>query len=124
MLSLMIGVLSYRSTTAILDLAGRAKNPTEGRIPSHREQIDVLGNQPRPSKQRMPARTFQVKARERSAAADPFLRQTAQRQDVAGELRSAARIQSVLLTRKEATRPLYLQPFLASTPGSPHSPPL
>jgi hypothetical protein len=124
MLSLMIGVLSYRSTTAILGLAGNAKNPTEGRIPTQGDHVDVRDNKPRPSKQRLPARALQVKAKERNVAADPLLSKVALRQDAAAELRAAARIKSDLAHREESTRPQYLQLFLPATPGSPLSPPV
>jgi hypothetical protein len=124
MLSLIIGVLSYRSTTAILGLAGNAKNPTEGRIPTQRDQVDVRDNKPRPSKQRMPARTLQVKAKERNAAADPLLSKIALLQDAAAKLRAATRIPSDAANREDNTRPQYLQLFLPATPGSPHSPPV
>ena len=123
MLSLMIGVLSYRSTTAILGLAGNAKNPTEGRIPTHRDQVDVRDNKPRPSKQRLPARTLQVKAQEPNAAGDPLLSKVALLQDAAAELRAAARIPADSANRQDNTRPQYLRLFLPATPGSPHSPP-
>ena len=123
MLSLIVGVLSYRSTTAILGLAGHAKNPTEGRIPTHPDQVDVRDNKPRPSKQRLPARALQVKAKERSSAADPLLSRIALLQDAAAELCAAGRVLSDSATPGDSTRPQYLRLFLPATPGSPHSPP-
>jgi hypothetical protein len=121
MLSLMIGVLSYRSTTAIFGLAGHANNPTEGRIPTHREQVDVRDNKPRPSKQRLPARALQVREQERNSAPDPLLRKVALLQERAAELCAAARIKSDPSYHEETTRPQYLQLFLLATP---HSPPV
>jgi hypothetical protein len=116
-LCLVIGILSYRTTTAILSLAGHANNPTEGRIPAHKDQVEVRDNKPRPSKQRLLTRISRIREQERSAALDP-------RQ--AGLLllqEDAARIKSGIPGREQTTKPHYLQLFSAATPGSPHSPP-
>jgi hypothetical protein len=118
MLALLIAILSYRSTTAILSLAGRALNPTEGRIPTLPEQVDVRENLPRPARQRLPSRTLQVRDRERNSA-DPHLRRLAQLQDKAGAFWAASRIRSTRLVPEALHQPQYLNLFLSATPGSP-----
>jgi hypothetical protein len=117
-LCLVTGVLSYRSTTAILDLAGHAKNPTEGRIPTHKEQVDVRENKPRPSKHKLLTRIPRVREHERRAAIDPLLTS-----EDATELSASVRVRTCDPGREEITKPQYLQLFSAATPGSPHSPP-
>jgi hypothetical protein len=122
-LCLVVVVLSYRSTTAILSLAGHAKNPTEGRIPGHRDQVDVRDNKPRPSKQRLVTRIPRVRDQERTAALDPLLARLLLLQENAADVAVSVRIKSGLSIREQPTTPDYLQLFSAATPGSPHSPP-
>jgi hypothetical protein len=123
-LSLIVGLLSYRSTTAILGLMGQAHNPTEGAIPTHREQVDVRENKPRPSRDRLPTSPLRVREQERNAAADPILRRIALLQDAAAELCCVVRNNPEPAHRAESTRPQYLHLFMPATPGSPHSPPV
>jgi hypothetical protein len=122
-LCLVVGILSYRSTTAILSLAGHANNPTEGRIPGHRDQVDVRDNKPRPSKQRLVTRIPRVRDQERTVALDPLLARLLLLQEYAADVAVSVRIKSGLSICEQPTTPDYLQLFSASTPGSPHSPP-
>lgn len=118
-LCLVVGVLSYRSTTAILDLAGHAKNPTEGRTPAQNDQVDVRDNKPRPSKQRLVTRVPRVRVQERAVALDPLLARLLLLQEYAADVDVNVRINSL----EQPTTPDYLQLYSAATPGSPHSPP-
>ena len=122
-LCLVVGVLSYRSTTAILDLAGHARNPTEGRIPAHNEQVDVRENKPRPSKHKLLTRVPRFREQARRAELDPLLARLLFLQEYAANVAVSVRIRSDLSIREQATTPDYLQLFSAATPGSPHSPP-
>jgi hypothetical protein len=122
-LCLVVGVLSYRSTTAILGLAGHAKNPTEGRIPAHNKQVDVRENKPRPSKQRLVTRIPRVRDQERTIELDPLLARLLLLQEHAADAAASIRIKTGLSICEQPTTPDYLQLFSTATPGSPHSPP-
>jgi len=122
-LCLVVGVLSYRSTTAILSLAGHANNPTEGRIPVHKDQVDVRENKPRPSKQRLVTRIPRVCDQERATALDPLLSRLLLLQENAAGAAASVRIKSGVSIRAHITTPDYLQQFNTATPGSPQPPP-
>jgi len=122
-LCLVVGFLSYLSTTAILSLAGHANNPTEGRIPAHKNQVDVRDNKPRPSKQILVTRIPRVRDQERTVPLDPLLARLLLLRENAADVAASVRLKSGLSIRAQTTPPDYLQLFSAATPGSPHSPP-
>lgn len=122
-LALLLGVLSYRSTTAILGIAGAANNPTEGRIPTRPVELNVRENKPRPAKHKLVTRMPRVREDELASNTDPLLRRLLLAQEDAAPVASAS---SAAPDRRvpELTQPQYLRPFLASSPGSPQSPPV
>jgi hypothetical protein len=124
-LVLLVGFLSYRPTTAILSLAGCARNPSDGGRLGQGSEIDGRENKPRPAKaqQREPRRRIAEETRrsdargagERSVLA--LLRLSVPQEFAPHASGSASKV------KREISKPQYLQLFLPATPGNPHSPP-
>jgi hypothetical protein len=115
-------VLSYRSTTAILDLAGVARNPTEGGSPAPGEHLSPRENKPRPAKQRAVTRLDRLRLVQ-SEPRDPRDRKVSSLQDVLIDRLLTVKFGTSSDARSELSKPQYLRLFLAANPGSPHSPP-
>jgi len=118
-MSLLVCVLSYRSTTAILSIAGHARNPTEDRIPAGSERMEVRENKPRPAKQLLVTQALRLKDDTSAPSPDPLVApQAKDRGLVPNGIAEGSAGTSV-----QQSRPKYLQMHLAAASGSPHSPP-
>ena len=121
-LTLLVFFLSYRPATALLAFAGAAKNPTDGRVPGQRSEVDARENLPRPSKMQQRAHSHRaVQRMQKSRSATPETKTL-----LAAQLQGPRPcLPSHLRSRfdRGIPAPEYLQPYLPAAPGSPHSPP-
>jgi len=115
--------LCYRSTTAILTVAGCAHNPTEGGVPADREQVAARENKPRPTKQRLPAQALRLK-RVQETSPDSRLRKLLLLQESSLDRFLCLKLGTLVQVESELSKPQYLRLFLAASPSSPHSPPV
>jgi len=124
-LSLLVLFLSYKPATALLDIAGAARNPTEGRRPGQDSEIDTRENMPRPAKkQHCETRGRLVQKTQKSRTVSP------EEWTLLKLLRLGLRpghpetvSEPSTKVEGEIAKPEYLRLFLPATPGSPHSPP-
>src|SRR5258708_2108988 len=107
-LSIVVCILCYRSTTAILRLARQANNPTEGRIPAEGDRLEVRENKPRPAKQQFVTRIFRMKDEVLIAAPDPLLH----RQPEQADLRPVTAADGSAEAIAQESRPKYLLLYL------------
>jgi len=121
-LTLLVLFFSYRPAIALLSLAGAAKNPTDGRVPGQRSEVDARENLPRPAKKQHRAeshRSIQRIQKARSVTPEEktllVVQMKGPRPCLASSIRSSF--------NRGMPAPDYLRLFLPATPGSPHSPP-
>ncbi len=122
-LSFLVLFLSYKPATALLAIAGAAKNPTDGRHAGEGSQVDARENLPRPARKQQrqaPGRIVQKiqKSRTLSDAEKILLHVLQSGPGNLGRLSTCSR-----QIESESTKPDYLRLFLPANPGSPHSPP-
>jgi hypothetical protein len=124
-LSLLVLFLSYKPATALLHLAGAAKNPTEGRRPGQESEIDARENLPRPAKKQQTetrGRLVQKVQKSRTVSPDEkaLLKLVLLGLHPGNPAPASERPSKVV---GEFAKPEYLRLFLTAIPGSPHSPP-
>jgi len=115
--------LCYRSTTAILTVAGRAHNPTEGGIPADRGQVTARENMPRPAKQRLPAQMLRLK-RVQETSPDPRLRRLLLLQESSPDRFVFLKVGIFVQVESELSKPQYLRLYLSASHCRTLSPPV
>src|SRR6185436_8047738 len=124
-LSLLLLFLSYKPATALLAIAGAAKNPTEGRRPCGLSDVDVRENLPRPAKkQQRETQGRLVQKIQKSWTVSPQEKELLKQHFLGGGLRhSGSSLDAASKGEETSATPDYLKLFLPASPGSPHSPP-
>lgn len=124
-LALVLTFLSYRSTTALLALAGAAKNASEDGAPGPDSKIDARENKPRPAKKQRCETRRRVVERTQTVRLAPDSLKAAIALLKTGPTPGAAFSPTGAPSRVEVetSKPQYLRLFLPASPGSPHSPP-